>query len=133
MFLLDTNAALAILNRRDPNHEAMKAFFGQPILVPTTILPEVDYLATKYIGSHAARAFLAGLVAGEMTVLTFEASDSERCLAVMNRYPDVPLGFVDASIITLAERHRIQRILTFDRRHFSLVRPLNMNHFELLP
>ena len=42
MILLDTNAALAILNSRDPNHNAMKAFAGQPIFVPTTILPEVD-------------------------------------------------------------------------------------------
>lgn len=35
MILFDTNAALAILNRRDPNHAAMQAFFGAKILVPT--------------------------------------------------------------------------------------------------
>ncbi len=133
MILLDTNAALAILNRRDPNHNAMKAFAGQPIFVPTTILPEVDYLATKYIGAHASRAFMKGLNAGEMTVMTFEANDLERAVAVMERYPDVPLGLVDASLVALAEKHRIKKILTFDRRHFSLVRPQGIDYFELLP
>ena len=91
MILLDTNAALAILNRRDPNHEAMKAFAGQPIFVPTTILPEVDYLATKYIGAHASRAFMKCLTADKMTVMTFEASDLERAVAIMERYPDSKL------------------------------------------
>jgi uncharacterized protein len=51
----------------------------------------------------------------------------------MARYPNVPLGLADSSIIALAERHRVMQILTLDRRHFSLVRPLGMAYFDLLP
>jgi predicted nucleic acid-binding protein len=51
----------------------------------------------------------------------------------MSRYRGVPLGLVDASIMALAERYQIQRILTFDRRHFSIVKPQTMEYFELLP
>jgi len=30
----------------------------------------------------------------------------------MERYKDLPLGFVDASLIILAERYKIRKILT---------------------
>jgi uncharacterized protein len=51
----------------------------------------------------------------------------------MDRYPDVPLGIADASVMALAERYKIQQILTLDRRHFSLVKPQGLPYFELLP
>jgi predicted nucleic acid-binding protein len=35
--------------------------------------------------------------------------------------------------MALAERYQIKQILTLDRRHFSLVKPVNMDYFELLP
>ena len=33
----------------------------------------------------------------------------------------------------LAERYRVPRVLTLDRRHFSLFRPKGLTHLELLP
>ncbi len=51
----------------------------------------------------------------------------------MARYQGVPLGLVDASLVALAERYQIQRILTLDRRHFSLIQPETMDYLELLP
>ena len=131
--LIDTNAVLAMLNRKDVNHELVQPFIKQAFLVLMTIIPEVDYLATKYIGDHAARAFIKSLARREKATLGFDQIDLERTHEVMNQYPDVPLGFVDASLVALAERHQIQKILTFDRRHFSLIRPKNLAYFELLP
>jgi predicted nucleic acid-binding protein len=51
----------------------------------------------------------------------------------MNQYKDVPLGLVDSSVVALAERAHIQKILTLDRRHFSLIQPTNVDYLELLP
>jgi uncharacterized protein len=51
----------------------------------------------------------------------------------MARYQGVPLGLVDSSIIALAERHQIRRILTLDRRHFSLIKPQRLEYLELFP
>ncbi len=131
--LLDTNAVLAILNRKDIHHAEMQAFKHKTLIVPISILPEVDYLVTKYIGAYAARAFLSSLANKELPTLVFDDLDLERADAIMKQYPDVPLGFVDASVMALAERHKIQSILTFDRRHFSLVKPQGLSHFDLLP
>jgi uncharacterized protein len=51
----------------------------------------------------------------------------------MDQYADSALGLVDASIIALAERPRITRVLTLDRRHFRFVRPRHCTAFEIVP
>ncbi len=40
---------------------------------------------------------------------------------------------MDASLIILAERHLIKRILTLDRRHFNLIQSDRMDYLEILP
>ena len=43
------------------------------------------------------------------------------------------LGGTDASVIVLAERHKVERIATLDQRHFSVVRPSHATAFTLVP
>ena len=50
---------------------------------------------------------------------------------LMSKYPD--LGFVDSSVVAIAERLLIDTIATTDRRHFSGVRPSHVPHFTLVP
>ncbi len=49
------------------------------------------------------------------------------------QYRDLPLGSVDASVVTAGERLGIEEVATLDRRHFSIVRPTHTFGFELLP
>ena len=60
-------------------------------------------------------------------------ADLRRSLDLMRRYEDAQIGFVDATVVAIAERLKLQRILTTDRRDFSLVRPCHCKQFELLP
>ena len=132
--LADTSGILALLDRDDRHHAAtVEIVRTETILIPATILPEVDYLSNKYLGEQVARAFLEDLIQGYFTYLLTDLDDLEQALKVMTRYKDVPLGLVDASLVALAERYRIWRILTLDRRHFSLVKPKNIDYLELLP
>jgi predicted nucleic acid-binding protein len=132
--LADTSGIVAILDRDDRHHAAaVEIVQSETILVPATVLPEVDYLTNKYLGERVARAFLEDLVEGYFSYLAVDLNDIEQALKVMARYKDVPLGLVDASLVALAQRHRIQRILTLDRRHFSLIKPEKIPSFELLP
>jgi predicted nucleic acid-binding protein len=48
-------------------------------------------------------------------------------------YADTHLDFVDASLVAMAERLNIHRILTLDRRDFTIIRPKHYPHFEILP
>lgn len=52
---------------------------------------------------------------------------------IVDRYHDQCIGLTDASLVVLAERFRTRRLLTLDRRHFAVVRPLSGGAFELLP
>ena len=59
--------------------------------------------------------------------------DLTRTVEVMDKYLDTDLGFVDASLVAVAERLKIREILTTDRRHFSLIRPRHCASFVLKP
>ena len=45
----------------------------------------------------------------------------------------LPLGIVDAAVITIAERLNLSEVATVDRKHFSVVRPRHVSAFRLLP
>lgn len=57
----------------------------------------------------------------------------ERVAAVLHQYRDQNIDFADAAIVAIAERLKVQRILTLDRRHFNLLRPHHCTAFEILP
>jgi uncharacterized protein len=132
--LADTSGILTLLDANTADYDAAhKVIETFELIVPQAILAEVDYLGTKYYGARHVRGFFEDLVAGDYTYMTGDQTDLSRAVEIMNQYPDVPLGIVDSSVMALAERHQIRRILTLDRKHFSLVRPKELEFFELLP
>lgn len=60
-------------------------------------------------------------------------TDWERIAELVERYADLGLGGVDASVVAVAERLHVREIATLDHRDFSVVRPRNVDAFELLP
>jgi hypothetical protein len=77
--------------------------------------------------------FLGDLAHGTFTLEPVHPADMLRILELVARYRDLPLGTVDASVVTAAERLGIRTVATLDRRHFSVVRPAHTDAFELLP
>jgi hypothetical protein len=132
--IADTSGILALLDRDEQYHQAtVKLAESETIWVPATILPEVDYLATKHLGEQVARAFLEALLENYFTYISVEPGDLVRSLQIMTRYRDATIGLVDSSIVALAERYQTRRILTLDRRHFSLIKPQGIDYLQLLP
>ena len=105
----------------------------QPVIVPLSVLPEVTYLLQTRIGSAAEIAFVRAIADGEFTTEPIESDDIDRTVGVMEQYADFPLGFVDASVVAIAERVEAREILTTDRRHFGTVRPRHARGFVLVP
>ena len=52
---------------------------------------------------------------------------------LVEKYIDLPLGLVDASVIAMAERMKLTEIGCLDHRHFRIVRPRHVDAFTLLP
>jgi predicted nucleic acid-binding protein len=119
---LDTSGLFALLNRRDPDHDAARTSLAEdrgPCIVPAGILAEIAYLIEERLGSEPLDLFLADLQAGAFTLDCGE-DDIPRIRELVTRYGDLPLGFADAATIACAERSG-GRVLTFDRRDFAAV------------
>ncbi len=97
------------------------------------VITEVTYLIGSRLGADAEVRFLGDLAAGEFSIEGVMAGDWLRIAELVSRYRDLPLGTVDGSVVATAERLRITKIATLDRRHFSVVRPTHTDAFELVP
>lgn len=134
--LTDTGPLYAMADEDDEWHGRVRAFLEtgrRQLVVPVTILPEVCYLIGTYLGAAAEIRFMRSVQRGEVRIETLSQADLTRTVAVMEQYQDARLGFVDASLVAIAERLRVREILTTDRRHFSLVRPRHCANFALRP
>lgn len=132
----DTGVLYALMDRSDAWHERVVKWWEsntRPIVVPVTVLPEVTYLLQKRIGAGAELAFVRAVANGEFMTEPVDPDDYDRIAEVMDEYEDFPLGFVDASIVALAERLEARELLTTDRRHFGALRPRHARGFRLLP
>lgn len=131
--IADTSGILVLLERKHPLHAPAKAALTGNLLVPATILPELDYLGAARLGRDKMQKFFEGLAGGEGTYTPLLEEDLPRTLEVMKQYQDAEVGFVDASIVALAERYKVRRVLTLDRRHFALFKPKGLGYLEILP
>lgn len=132
--LADASGLLVLLDADHALHTEVRRLAEQEnIVVPTSVLCEVDFMATTRLGATTAQTFLEDVVSGAYTSLAVDTLDMTRALELMRQFRDARIGFVDASIVALAERYRLPRILTLDRRHFGLFRPKGLTHLELLP
>jgi uncharacterized protein len=98
------------------------ARIGRNLIVPEPVIVEVDQLARSRVGADAARLFLAALDAGEHEVAYLSPGLLRRAIEIDRRYGDLDLGFADATVMAIAERHKLP-ILTFDFEHFRATRP----------
>jgi predicted nucleic acid-binding protein len=134
--LVDAGPLYAYVDADDAHHEAslelLETHLG-PLVVPTLVVTEVVYLLATRLGPEAEIRFLGDLAGGAMMVEPVAVQDWLRIAELVGRYRDLPLGTVDASVVAAAERLRITDVATVDRRHFTVVRPVHVDAFTLLP
>lgn len=132
--IVDTGILYALADADDGWHARAREWIGSVsglLIVPVSVLPEVAYLLQTRLGPAAELAFIQSVAARELDLEEISDTDLNRCCEVMRRYPAI--GFVDASIVAVAERLKIAALATTDRRHFRSVTPKHVNAFELLP
>jgi hypothetical protein len=134
--LADTGALYALLDDEDEGHGRMRDWLAgtrDALLVPTTVVQEAAFLIGSRHGSGREAAFLRTAASGAFALEAPESQDLARAADLVARYADLPLGFVDASIVAMAERLDVTTILTTDRRHFGVVRPAHCERLRLVP
>ena len=123
MIVADTGAIVALLDRTDRHHRALRALYADDPdawLLPWAILPEVDYLVVTQLGTRVHRLWLSDLAAGAFTVQWGSDGDLSAASALAAKYASLKLGLVDAVVMAVAERLKAD-IATLDLRDFGAV------------
>jgi uncharacterized protein len=134
--IVDTSALLAYFDAGEPDHEAVSRVIdrGDELLVISPyVLAELDYLVATRIGVDAELAVLRELSSGAWELAAIGAPELELAAAVIKKYRDQRIGLADASNVVLADRYHTRTIVTLDRRHFDVVRPITGRRFAVVP
>ena len=134
--LIDSSFVYATIDRGDKNHlqaVGLLANLVDDIFLPATVLEEVTYLMQARLGHVQVRYFVHQLQNSPIQIEVIRRIDLTRIYELMDQYADLKLDFVDASLVAVAERLQIHRILTIDQRNFRAIQPNHCDCFELLP
>ena len=121
----DTGPIVAAASRSDDLHDVAAALIiaaGRDLLVPEPVIAEADWLLRQRVGVAAARGFLRALVDGMYQRVTLSPSLFAAAVEIDQRYGDLDLGLVDASVMAVAEATH-SAILTFDFQDFRAASP----------
>jgi len=135
MIIADTSGLLAYFNAREPSHNSVRQAIEDAddlLVVSPYVVAELDYLVTTRLGIAAELSVLGELAGGAYELAQLDADELNACASVIDRYRDQQIGVTDASIVVLARRYATRSILTLDRRHFDVLRPLDGGRFTVL-
>ena len=131
--LLDTGFVVALVNKADPDHERCTEVWRElrvQLLSVDGVLVEAAHLLRRSPGGAAG---IIGLVFSAGTELIASTEQrANRAVALMKKYADVPMDFVDALLVVIAEERKVRDVLTLDRRGFTIYR-VGREKFRLMP
>ena len=134
MILVDAGPLIALIHADDRHHEHCVAAFRdvtEPLGTVWPVLTEAMYLFN--FSWKAQEALWEMLERGVVALLPMENEELSRMRELMKKYKDLPMDLADAALVAVAERERIRRIFTLDRRDFEVYRPAKLGRFILLP
>lgn len=134
--LLDTSFVYALYDHQDPYHHKAREFMRGnrlPFIMPDVVLVEASFFAARSGGTLGQVRFLDGLWTAGIPFEPILRDDLPRIRDIMHTYADAKLDITDCCIMALAERLKITRVATFDRRDFAIFRPTHCPALELLP
>jgi uncharacterized protein len=131
--LLDTGFVVALLNLDDPDHERCAHVWGglrARLYSVEGVLVEAAHLLRR---ARSGAASIVGLIYGAGTeLIALSEGRAQRAVELMDRYHDVPMDFVDALLVVVAEEEKIRDVLTLDRRGFETYR-VGRERFRISP
>ena len=102
-------------------------------MVSPYVVAELDYLIATRAGVAAELAALRELSSGAWKLACLDAVDLASIADVVASHPDQEIGVADASLVVLADRHDTTTVVTLDRRHFDVLRPIAGGHLTVRP
>ena len=135
MIIADTGFFFALASKSDRYHSAaMLALerINEPLITTYPVITETCYLLLSRGGSIVQSSFLRSIAAGAAEIFSLGTNHLSRMIELIEQYADLPMDLADASLVVLAEQLGHGRILSSDRRDFSVYRWQNTQPFENL-
>ena len=132
--ILDTGPLVALLDASDPDHERCVGLIqasDERRVVPVCVLVEVEYLLRPW--PSAFPALLADFESGALELLDLPKRWLQRAGELLERYRDLSLGLVDATVLAATEMLAEPKLATLDHRYFHAVKPAHCEALQLLP
>lgn len=134
MILVDAGPLVALIHADDRHHErctkALRAVH-EPLATVWPAYTEAMYLLGF---SWRAQDALWELVERDViSLIELGTSDHRRVRELMKKYRDLPMDLADAALVAVAERERVARVFTLDRRDFEVYRPARVGRFQIIP
>ncbi len=129
--ILDTGPVVGLLSEADEHHSASVAAIqasarrGRKLTTIWEVVGEAYTLfRTRIAPAQSADTALVVLRwARESAIELLPTEEShQRAAAILERYSQLRLSYVDALLLAIAERHRMEELITVDMRHFGAVR-----------
>jgi len=133
--IIDTSAILGLIDKSCLQHQAISDIINKKdinLIVPSPVIPEVCYMLNRKFGPSVEIKFLEEIISVNFQIEIIKFPDILRTVEILNKYQSLNIGFVDGSIVAIAERLKVNQILTLDKKHFNTVIPLGFDYFEVL-
>ena len=127
--LVDSGFTIALFDPHDPLHDSAKKTLPNLNARLRTVWP-VIVETSFFLGPKGKVSFLHWIERGAVTVRSMEVADLDALVAILNRYADQRIDLADACLIWLAGQEKTNRVLTTDRRDFSIYRAPDGRPFE---
>lgn len=115
MILIDAGPLVALISASDRHHASCRTAFANIEEPVSTVWPALTEAS------------------GAVGILSLTADDAPRMHELIEQYHDLPMDLADAALVRVAEREKIRRIFTLDRRDFTIYRPAGIGRFSILP
>ncbi|MGH2362605.1 MAG: type II toxin-antitoxin system VapC family toxin [bacterium] len=133
MVLVDAGPLVALIHADDQHHERCKAVLRslrEPMATVWPAFTEAMYLLNfSWRGQEA----LWEMLERALLLLPLDSTDVPRMRQLMDKYKDLPMDLADSALVRVAEREKVRRIFTLDRRDFQVYRPSKLGRFSILP
>ncbi len=134
MVLVDAGPLVALIHADDREHERCKKVLDYLHDSMGTVWPaltEAMYLLS--FSSRAQDALWELIEMQAVQILSLDAGDIPRMRELMRKYRDLPMDLADAALVRVAEREKLRRVFTLDRRDFGIYRPARIGRFSVMP
>ena len=134
MILIDASPLVALIDGSDRHHDACVIAIRSIRETMLTVWPAfTEAMYFLRISLELQDELWQIAETGVIVLADLDGEHRTRMRHLMRKYRDLPMDLADAALVAVAERERISKIFTLDRKDFEIYRPSGIRRFDIIP